>query len=284
MFVQTRGACRLFYVPGVPREYRWLVEHEVLPRLIAALDAKGPRPVRVLKLLKTVDLPESHLDQRVRPLFEKHPLVTFGFRTHAPENHLKLLAEAPTRAEAEAALRAAEAASRAVLGRHVFAVDDETMASVVLAALREKKSTLSVAESCTGGLVSAALTEIPGSSESFSGGAIVYTEALKQAFADVPAKTLAEHTAVSEETALAMAEGIRHRTGATFGLSITGYAGPGGGDTKHPVGTVFLGLAGPKGATVEHHHFHGDRQRVRSFATHSALDLVRRTLQEGSLT
>ncbi len=284
MFIQQRGSCRLVFVPGVPREYRHLVEHQVLPRILALVEAMGPRRVRVLRLLKTVDLPESHLDQRVRPLFAQHPRVTFGFRTHAPENHLKLLAEAPSQAEALAAVQAAEADSRAVLGAHVFAADDETMASVVLAALAAKQTTLSVAESCTGGLIGAQLTDVPGASTSFVGGAIVYTEALKERFAGVPAQILATHGAVSEETALAMAEGIRARAGTTFGLSVTGLAGPGGGDEKTPVGTVFIGLSGPTGATVVRHWFHGDRQRVRAFAAHSALDLLRRTVQEGSLT
>jgi nicotinamide-nucleotide amidase len=253
MFVQQRGRCTLFFVPGVPREYRHLVGDFVVPR-IAKL--KGVGEVRKLALLKTVGLPESHLDERVRPLAQKYPQVTFGFRTHPPENHLKLLAVGADAAQASALLEQVVAEARAVLGATCFARDDETMASVVLDALKQRKQWLAIAESCTGGLMSELLTAVPGSSEAFYGG-------------------------VSETTAEAMVRGVLANTGVQWSLSTTGYAGPGGGDAENPVGTVYLGLAGPFGAKVEKHRFHGDRERVRMFAAYAALDLLRRTL-EGS--
>lgn len=279
MFVQQRGRCTLFFVPGVPREYRHLVETHVVPRVVAL---RPPSGVRRLRLLKTVGLPESHLDARVAPLHAKHPRVTFGFRTAAPENHLKLLAEGPTAAEADAALAAAEADARAVLGPHLFGADDDTLPGVVLGALRARKQTLALAESCTGGLVAELLTAVPGASDVFYGGACTYMEAAKTRWADVPEGLLAQFGAVSSECAEAMARGVRDGTGATWAVSTTGYAGPGGGDARHPVGTVLLGLAGPAGVTVERHHFHGDRERVRHFAAHAALDLLRRTLEGSS--
>jgi nicotinamide-nucleotide amidase len=278
MFVQRRGRCTLFFVPGVPREYRHLVETEVLPRLEALL---RPAAVRRLALLKTVGLPESHLDARVAPLAAAHPRVTLGFRTHLPENHLKLLAEAPTDAEAHAALEAAVTAAREVLGQHVFGRDDETLPGVVLAALRARRQRLAVAESCTGGLVAAALTDVPGASDVFFGGACTYVDDAKVRWAGVPEGLLAQFGAVSSEAAEAMATGIRAATGVDWAVSTTGYAGPGGGDASTPVGTVFLGLAGAGVVRVERHRFPGDRPRVRAFATHAALDLLRRTL-EGS--
>lgn len=282
MFVQQRGACTLFFVPGVPREYRFLTERYVVPRIATLAERKGQRVVRVLRLLKTVNLPESHLDARVRPLFAQHPHVTFGFRTHAPENHLKLLAEAPTRGEALAALNEASAASRAVLGSHVFGVDDETLPEVVLGLLLARHETVAVAESCTGGLVCAALTEPAGASGAFLGGAVVYREDAKRRWAGVPRELLAQFGEVSEEAAKALATGVRQETQASWALSVTGFAGPSGGDAKHPVGTVYVGLSGEGVDRVEAHHFHGDRDRVRQFAAHSALDLLRRTLQERS--
>lgn len=276
MFIQRRGRCTLFYVPGVPREYRWLVGQHVVPR-IAALS--GQKTFRKLALLKTVGLPESHLDARVKPLAAKFPAVNVGFRTHAPENHLKLLAEASEEASASRLLEAVVAEARGLLGATVFARDDETMPSVVLQRLEAKKQFLAVAESCTGGLISQLVTSVPGSSRAFYGGAVTYLEDAKSKLAQVPEGLIAQFGAVSEECAEAMASGIKTVTGAHWGLSTTGWAGPTGGDAATPVGTVFIGLAGPTGAKVERHHFHGDRERVRSFTAHAALDLLRRTLE-----
>ncbi len=272
LIIQRRGTCTLFFVPGVPREYRHLVERHVVPRLAAMV---GSSTVRALRVLKTVGITESHLDGLMTPLASAHPRITFGYRTHPPENHLKLLAEAPTRAEAEAALAAATADARRVLGPAVFGVDDQTLPGVTLAALRARGARLSLAESCTGGLIAALLTDVPGSSDVLWGGAVTYAEAAKTLWAGVPESTLSRFGAVSGECAEAMARGLRERTGTEWAVSVTGVAGPGGGTDATPVGTVFIGLDGPTGSTVERRLFHGDRDRVRRFAAHTALDLVR---------
>jgi len=281
LVVVKLGGCTCFFVPGVPQEYRHLVEHEVLPRLEALRAQRSPTaPVRVLRVLKTVGLSESHLDARVAPLAQQHGDVTFGFRTHPPENHLKLLAQGATREEALSRLAAAEADCRAALGACVYGADDDTLASVVVAALKARRETLAVAESLTGGLVCAAVTEVAGASDVFPGGAVAYAEAQKTRWAGVPQPLLAQQGAVSEPVALAMAEGVRAATGAAWGLATTGYAGPSRGDETEPVGTVYLAVARGRGSHVERHQFMGDRARVRAFATHAALDLLRRTLQE----
>ncbi len=278
MIIQQRGRCTLFYVPGVPREYRHLVGAFVVPR-IAQL--KGGGEVRKLALLKTVGLPESHLDERVRPLAVKYPGVVFGFRTHPPENHLKLLAIGADEATASTLLEQVVGEARGVLGATCFGRDTQTMASVVLDALKQRRQFLALAESCTGGLIAELLTTEAGASDAFYGGACTYVEAAKTKWAGVPEGLLAQYGAVSSQTAEAMAKGVRDGTGVTWALSTTGYAGPTGGDTENPVGTVYLGLAGPTGVKVEKHRFHGDRERVRSFASYAALDLLRRSL-EGS--
>ena len=275
LFIQRRGSCTLFFVPGVPREYRHLVETHVVPRIA---ELGGVRDQSALRVLKTLGLAESHLDALVRPLFEKHPKVTFGFRTHAPENHLKLMARAASLAEAEVAVAAAEAESRSVLGASVFGRDDDSIASVVLARLRAARQTLSLAESCTGGLVSSLFTAVPGASEVLVGAAITYTEPTKTLWAKVSPHLLKTQSAVSEAVAKAMATGIRRETGSTWGLSVTGYAGPTGGDAQNPVGTVYLGLSREGLEQVERHTFFGDRERVRSFAASTVIDLLRRTL------
>lgn len=281
MFALTVGQCLLCFVPGVPREYRHLVEQEVIPRLLQRKQAQGGATThRLLLLLKTVGLPESHLDARVRPLAPRHPRITFGFRTHAPENHLKLLAEAPTLEEARAALEAAAAEARAVLGAHLFAEGEQSLEGVVVAALKQRGESVAFAESCTGGLVSSLITAVPGASAIFPGGLVTYAERLKTAWAFVPEALLVEHGAVSEACARAMAEGARRASGAVWAVSVTGYAGPDGGD-DWPVGTVFIGCAGPEGTVVEHQRFVGDRERVRHFAAWTALDVLRRALEKG---
>lgn len=277
LFIQRRGQCTLFFVPGVPREYRHLVQTQVLPRIVALASRAGPRVFQSLKVLKTVGLPESQLDAMVRPLASKHPSVTFGFRTHAPENHLKLMARAPTLEQAQAAMVAAERDSRDLLGEYVFGADDDSMASVVLQRLRTAHHTVAVAESCTGGLVSSLFTSVPGASDVFLGGAVTYAEGLKTQWAHVSPELLGQHGAVCEPVARAMAAGIRDATGATWGLAVTGYAGPGGGDAQHPVGTVFLAVSTQGREHSEHHTFGGDRDRVRSFAASTLIDLLRRT-------
>jgi len=276
LIIQQRGRCTLFFVPGVPAEYRHLVKAFVVPRIAALL---GPGAFRKLRVLKTVGLPESQLDGLITPLAPRHPAITFGYRTHPPENHLKLLAEAPTEALAELALVAAEAEARAALGDFCFGAGDETLPGVVLEALRRRGQHLALAESCTGGLVAGLLTDVPGASDVLYGGVVTYLEAAKTKWAQVPAELLARSSAVSRECAEAMALGIRAETGVDWGLSVTGYAGPGGGTGADPVGTVYLGLAGPRGTRVERCFFHGSRDRVRRFAAHTALDLLRKTVE-----
>ncbi|NVJ27041.1 MULTISPECIES: CinA family nicotinamide mononucleotide deamidase-related protein [Myxococcus] len=279
LVVLTLGRCRLFFLPGVPREYRALLEGEVLPRIQAELEASPGRVFRSFRLLRTVGLPESELDLAVAPLAPSHPRVVFGFRTHAPENHLKLMAEAPSQAEADAALAAAEVECRRVLGARVFGADAEEYAPVLLGMLGRAGATLATAESCTGGLIAQRLTAVAGASTVFVGGAVVYSEKMKSAWVGVPPEVLERHSAVSSQTAIAMAEGVRAACGTTYGLSVTGYAGPGGGTAEDPVGTVYCALAGPDLATrCERMSFSGDRERVRLFAASHTLEMLRQHL------
>jgi nicotinamide-nucleotide amidase len=139
-----------------------------------------------------------------------------------------------------------------------------------------RNATLAAAESCTGGLVAERITSVSGSSRYFLGGAVVYSNELKTAFADVPAELIEKHGAVSGEVAIALAEGIRKRCASTLGLSVTGVAGPTGGTVEKPIGLVFHALASEQGTEVIERKFPGDRERVRRFASQTALDMVRR--------
>lgn len=275
MFVLRLGKAVLYFVPGVPREYRALVETAVLPGIDALRAERGETGFRALRLLKTVFLPESHLDARVRPLLPTHPRVTFGFRTHFPENHLKLMAEGRTEVEAREVLEAADAAARPLLGEHLFGVDDETMAGVVGKQLRDRGETVALAESCTGGRIGDMLTESPGASAYFLGSAVSYANHLKEAWVGVANATLVASGAVSEPVAREMARGARAAAGSTWSLSVTGIAGPDGGSAEKPVGTVFVGLDGPDGTEVRAHRFHGDREQVRAASAYAALDWLR---------
>jgi len=275
-FVLDLGRCTCFFVAGVPREYQALVQAVVLPALRARLQADGARVFRAARVLKTVLLPESHLDARIRPLVPAHPHVRFGTRTRAPENHLKLLAEGASQEEADGRLAAVERACREVLGEHLFGADDDRYEEVLVQALRAARRTVAVAESCTGGRVASQLTAVPGASDVFAGGVVAYTEAAKQRFAHVPAELLARAGVVSAEVASALASGIREACGADYGLGVTGYAGPAGGTAEKPVGTVFAAVAAPGGQVrVRRVLLPGDRERVQRLATAHALELLR---------
>jgi len=278
MFIQRIGRCTLFYVPGVPREYKALVDREVLPRIAALLEGEPGRVFRAARLLKTIGLAESHLDARVAPLAKIHRQVIFGFRTHAPENHLKLLAEGASQREADEALAKAERDCRELLHPFIFGADQESFAGVLGALLRERKATVGIAESCTGGLASELLTAPAGASDYFIGSVVAYSNAMKQKWTGVRSESLQKYGAVSREVAVELAEGIRRESSSTYGLSITGIAGPGGGTAEKPVGTVYFALATPEGTQAQHQVMFGDRERIRVFAAAHALDMLRRHL------
>jgi nicotinamide-nucleotide amidase len=282
MFVLRLNQATLFFLPGVPREYRSLVDKEVLPRLKRLRSARPDSSFLAFRLLRTVGLPESHLDAKVAKVAAEHKDVAFGFRTQAPENHLKLMARGRTQAGADLALASAEQASRAVLGSYVFGQDEEQYPEVLGALLLGRKETLALAESCTGGRMADLLTSVPGASAWFLGGAVVYANTLKEAWVGVREETLVAHGAVSLEVAREMAEGVRAVANATWGLSVTGIAGPGGGTAEKPVGTVFTALAGPLGTRLLKHSLPGDREQVRTFSTAAALEMLRLALLEPS--
>ncbi len=278
MMVVQIGQCAVFVVAGVPAEYRALVTGEVLPRLEELRLARGERSRFAVRLLKTIGLPESQLDARVAPIAAAHPDVVFGFRTVPPENHLKVTVRGATEEAAAQQLAAIEAECVAVLGPHLFGRDDQTLPTVVLGLLEGRGETIALAESLTGGWIARELTSVPGASNHLPGAAVTYQTRLKTDWLGVPAATIEAEGVVSAPVATAMAEGIRSHAGSSWGLATTGFAGPGGGDAREPVGAVYIGVAGPDGTTHERHQFAGDRERVRRFATFHALEALRRRL------
>ncbi|WP_242344391.1 competence/damage-inducible protein A [Anaeromyxobacter terrae] len=268
-FAVRIGRAEVVCFPGVPLEYRGLVEEWLLSRLAARL---GEVPAgRVLKLF---GVPESHADHAMRPLMDDpaNADVRFGFRAHWPEVHVKWTVPAP-----DAAARADRltAAARAIFGDAVFGEGKEELPELVVARLAARGERVALAESCTGGLVAELLTEVPGASAVLDLGVVAYADPMKEAVLGVPGHVLAAHGAVSEPVARALAEGARRLGRATWGIGITGIAGPTGGTPEKPVGTVHLALAGPSGTSAVQRLYRGDRERIRRTAAHEALNLLR---------
>ena len=257
----------LYFLPGVPYEMKAMVHAHVIPEVRARF---GLPPRRTI-IFKCMGIPESVAAQKMEG-FERDGVLV-GYRAHMPEVHVKIhLAHG-----VDAGPLVADVQAR--LGDVIFGVDCGSLAEVVGRHLRARGETLATAESCTAGRISAAIGAIPGASDYLLGGAVVYANAEKTRQCDVQPAVIAAHGAVSEEVARALAEGIRARTGATWGLGVTGIAGPGGGTPEKPVGTVHIALAGPDGTVHRRVHLPFERERVLLFTVGSALDLLRRRLQ-----
>lgn len=260
------------HLPGPPVELEHMFETSVLPYLLQRFGSQGQIVSRVLR---TYGLGESMLEERIRDFILAQSNPTLALLARSGEIHVRLTAKGAT---AEAAMRLIdelEPQIRDRIGDFVFGIDDQSLEIVVGEALRARRYTLAVAESCTGGLISARLTDIPGSSEYFTGSVVCYSNRVKQETVGVPAALLAQYGAVSSETAMAMAEGIRERFASDIGIGVTGIAGPGGGTTEKPVGLVYVAVAGPWGTTVEEERFAGQRSGIRTRTVNAALNMVR---------
>lgn len=272
-FAITLGESRLFFMPGVPREMKQMFDEQVVPR-VSKLATNDSFQIR----LRTFGLPESHVGERLAGLEGSHPGLTIGYRAHFPEVEVKVLVRAEDQDHAKARCETITALVRERLGDFIFGEGSDTFAGNLGKAFIAKKLTLAIAESCTGGLVGHLITSEAGASAYLVVDAVTYANEAKTRFADVSEDLLRAHGAVSPEVAKAMAEGIRARSGADVGLSLTGVAGPGGGSPEKPVGTVFLAVATQAGTTVKHVFFVHERAMVQAYAAHAGLDLLRRTL------
>jgi nicotinamide-nucleotide amidase len=269
------GRAVFFCMPGVPRELYRMMEEQVLPRVAARLG--GGRGVMRAALLRTFGLGESNLEDMLQDVGRGESVI-LCFRTAFPENFLRPVARAATVAEADARLARACAAIEAKLGPLVYTRGEETMEAVVGRMLAERGLTLATAESCTGGLIGARLTAVPGSSRYYRGGIVAYANEAKRDLLGVPEALLREHGAVSAPVARAMAEGARARLGADLALATTGISGPDGGTPEKPVGLVWIAFASQSGVEAEQMIFPFDRERHRTLTAQTALDWVRRAL------
>jgi len=261
-------------LPGPPHELESLFESAVLERL----RARVPQQFIARRVLKITGMGESAVDARVAPIYKRFSDVDTTILAAPGEIQLHLRSQASLMESAQKRLDELVDKIEAELGDHVYSDNGDSLEQIVSYYLQMRSATLSVAESCTGGLVAERLTSISGSSRYFVGGAVVYSNDLKTDFAEVPEDLIDVYGAVSEPVAKALAEGIRKRCGTTLGLGVTGVAGPTGGTAEKPVGLVFHALAAENGTEVVRRQFPGDRARIRWFASQQALDMIRRKL------
>ena len=259
--------------PGVPWEMEEMLERDLVPKIAAW----NPGLSKISRTLLLGGVVESDTEVKIRHLYDRFGREDITILASYGVLRLVLTAEGDDEL-ARGQLDVMERAFREVLGADVAAVDVGDLPEVVLEELRGREQTLAVAESCTGGLLSAHLTDVPGASEVFLGGVVSYSNEAKEDLIDVPHETLVEHGAVSEEVARAMAEGVRARFRSDWGASITGIAGPTGGTDEKPVGLVHWAIAGPNGVSAKHHVFLGDRSIVRVWSLNATLDHLRRRL------
>lgn len=265
------GKAEFFFLPGVPRELYPMFEDSVMPWLKSQV--KGHMEMLVLRCF---GMPEANIDELLTGV-ELYG-AQLGFRVKYPEIHLKLIARSDDAAKSKKSVKQAASAIKERLGDVVYSEGETGMVEVVGRMLRGKGMTLAVAESCTGGLLSNMITDVPGASDYFERSVVSYSNKSKQELLGVSTETLRAHGAVSRETALAMAEGIKRLSGASIGIGITGIAGPGGGTPEKPVGLVHMAYASPDSSLAFEHHFQGKRDRVKLIAAMSALNMIRKYL------
>ena len=265
----------LFLLPGPPGEMKAMFDEQVLPLLRARA---GPTRVVRRRVLRIAAMPESDVDQLAAPVYSRfeNPKTTILGAVGQVELHL--VAHGDGEAEAEGRIEELAAALREALPGRVFSEDGRELPHVVVGLLRERGLTLALAESCTGGLLSARLTDVPGASAVLERGFVTYSNRAKVEETGVDPALLERHGAVSEEVAAALAAGARRVAGADVGVGITGIAGPDGGTAEKPVGLVFVAASGAAGTRVRRSIFPGGRERVRFQATQVALEMLRRGL------
>jgi len=278
-FSLTEDLVNLYFLPGVPDQMRYLMDSVVLPDLLSRYKTL---PVLRQRILKLYGLSEPRIAEILEDLEHKLENVILGFYPHFPENHMTISLRGHDEPTVIDNLDKVEAEIRSLVGPFVFATGNRSMGGVIGDILKGKGLTLSLAESCTGGLIAHLLTNVAGSSGYFQGGVVVYSNQSKVDLLGVSPKTLEAHGAVSERTVQEMAVGVKKRRGTDLGLAVTGIAGPDGGSREKPVGTVHIGLAAEDRLFSRKYRFWGTRQQVKKNTAMMALDWVRRYLHGNS--
>ncbi|MBN2466981.1 MAG: competence/damage-inducible protein A [Deltaproteobacteria bacterium] len=278
-FLVAEPPLLLFFLPGVPPELRAMTEQSVLPRLAEAFTSETYYQSRTVKIF---GITETTADARLKDIPKEHHDVDIAFLPRFPEIEIRIMVRDSCAHAALEKLRCWETEIRKRLEPYVIGIDAETMEEVVGRLLRESKAEIAVAESCTGGLIGHRLTNIAGSSDYVDRIVVSYSNKAKVEMLNVPEAVISAHGAVSEPTARFMAEGLRALAGTTLGLATTGIAGPGGGTSEKPVGTVFISLADGTKTWVKEYRFSGTRLQIKQMTSQVALDWVRRYLLKKS--
>ena len=262
----------IFVIPGVPAEARRMMPEGIVPVLRKYFPQEESHVAK--QTIKTFGLSEAAVDNALKDIDFNSLGVSIGFYPVFPENHLVIIAREQSRQEAQDKLKKAQDEITNRLKQNIFHYGDQALEEVVAGMLLEKKLTLAVAESCTGGLIASRLTDVPGSSNFLERGLVTYSNKAKMELLGVPEAVLEKHGAVSEETACLMAEGVRKIAATDLGLSSTGIAGPTGGSKEKPVGTVYLALADAKNTVCRHFAFRWDRKLNKLVFSEAALMFI----------
>lgn len=274
-FMMLEKGKPFFFLPGVPTEMRRFLDRQVIPYLIQHYPGQEVIRQRVYKIF---GLLEPEINEKLRDLEDQFKSLQLGFYPNFPENHLTVLIRSEKPSQADRLLDSIEKIIEDRLAGYLIAKNGQTLEEVIHDLMLAKKKTLSVAESCTGGLIGHQITSVPGSSEYFDRGVIVYSNRAKRDLLGIPPRILSRHGAVSQRTALLMAEGIRKQGGSDLGLAVTGIAGPGGGTPEKPVGTVWIAMSTARGEKADQFHFSGRREQIKILTAYTALNGVRRVL------
>lgn len=274
------GGTIVVLVPGPPGEMRALMREEVLPRLAHYTSEHGQSAVLSSRVLRVIGLGESRVAELLKPLLEAQTNPTIAPLAHLGEMHLRITAHAPDEETARRYLAETAAEIRTVLGDAVYGEDDTSLEEAVGALLVERGLTVSVAESCTGGLLGHRITNVGGSSRYFSGGVLAYSNELKSSLLAIDPDLIVRDGAVSESVSRAMARGAREACGSDFAVAITGIAGPDGGTAEKPVGLVYITVADDREEVCREFRLPGDREEVKYRTTNLALEMVRGRLLE----
>lgn len=265
-------------IPGVPSEAKRMLSEGVIP--IFQRECKETRRYVTRRTIKLFGLTESKIDQTVSGIELDIPGVSIGFYPHFPEIHIAIISRNLTESAAEENLKIAEKQIEEKLRKYIFGYDNNTLEGIVASFLKKKSLTLSVAESCTGGLITDRLTDISGSSIFLDRGVVVYSNASKTELLGVSEQIINKFGAVSEETAVLMAEGVKKLGKTDLGLAVTGIAGPTGGTDEKPVGTVFIALTDGENTVCRKFSFRWERKRIKKISSQWALEMLRRFLSE----
>jgi nicotinamide-nucleotide amidase len=275
-FCLKRVGKPIVVLPGVPMEVKKMVPEVVIP-LFEKEDPAGKKAMAV-KTVKLFGLGEALIDDALADLKYDHEHVSIGFYPRFPENHLVITSWHDDRTRVDENIANVLKGIQERVGKHIFGYDEDTLEGMIGALLTEKKLTISVAESLTGGLVADRITNVPGSSAYFERGVVTYSNRSKTELLGVPEEVLREHGAVSKEVAVLMAEGVRRASGTDIGVSTTGIAGPAGGTDAKPVGTIFIAVSDGKRSICRDFSFKWERRRIKEITTQWALELIRRFL------